>query len=263
MGQTKQIVELKSGHLRLIVRKCESFVYYATYVAGENNKLRFRKDDIVIDAGANIGDFTVKAARKVRDGRVIAIEPNPNNVEILKQNIILNKLDNVVVLPYGLSNVSGLAKLDGDSVDASIMNENENTIEIRTITINDIFKSYCPPDKEIVLKMDIEGAEELVFRDPSFLENVRELSMELHGKDNVTNISQLLQNLNYKIEYFSTKDQFKNTVMYIVRHPVSFFYAERKTGFTALKGLKQTLYGNNPVPSIGSTQIGMIYARKN
>ena len=47
--------------------------------------------DVVIDAGANIGCFTLLAARKVgARGIVIAIEPGPNNYKRLKSNVEIN-----------------------------------------------------------------------------------------------------------------------------------------------------------------------------
>ena len=165
----EELIMLKSSHLRIYVRKSEAFTYYATFVAGEYNKIHLDVDDIVIDAGANVGDYTVKAGNIVKKGKVIAIEPNPNNVEIIKKNIILNKLYNVEVLPFAISNVSGVAKLSGDSVGASIMQDVENSLQVQTITIEDILKKYCTTGKKVVMKMDIEGAEELVFRNPSFL----------------------------------------------------------------------------------------------
>jgi FkbM family methyltransferase len=57
----------------------------------------------IVDAGANIGYNTVYAARLVGpSGRVVAIEPAADNVRILRDNILANALDNVVVHPMAL-----------------------------------------------------------------------------------------------------------------------------------------------------------------
>ena len=45
-----------------------------------------QKGDTVIDAGANIGEFTVIASTLVGpEGQVISIEPGPENVKTLKK----------------------------------------------------------------------------------------------------------------------------------------------------------------------------------
>src|SRR3954469_2255899 len=54
----------------------------------------------VLDVGANIGYLTIVAARCVTEsGRVIAVEPEPYNVSLLRANVFRSKLRDVVVLP--------------------------------------------------------------------------------------------------------------------------------------------------------------------
>ncbi len=54
------------------------------------------KKSVVLDIGANIGYYTVLLASSAR--KVIAIEPDPINFEILKKNIYENKLKNVIAV---------------------------------------------------------------------------------------------------------------------------------------------------------------------
>jgi FkbM family methyltransferase len=66
--------------------------------------------DIVIDMGANIGYFTMLAARMVGNkGRVIAFEPTPYNAERLKEHFALNR----ITTPMDLE-VAGLSDADGE-----------------------------------------------------------------------------------------------------------------------------------------------------
>ena len=60
------------------------FIPYATFFSGEYDFLKPRKNDVVIDAGANIGDFTAKIAGKV--SKVIAIEPSKDSLSYLRFN---------------------------------------------------------------------------------------------------------------------------------------------------------------------------------
>jgi tRNA G46 methylase TrmB len=54
-----------------------------------------RSDWSVIDIGAGIGDFTVKAAMAARNGFVLALEPFPDSHALLLQNLKLNNCANV------------------------------------------------------------------------------------------------------------------------------------------------------------------------
>jgi FkbM family methyltransferase len=65
-----------------------------------------------IDAGANRGYFTLLAARLVRNtGRVISIEPAPENYKYLSRSIELNGYAHVRALPIALSDQDGSASL--------------------------------------------------------------------------------------------------------------------------------------------------------
>jgi 16S rRNA A1518/A1519 N6-dimethyltransferase RsmA/KsgA/DIM1 with predicted DNA glycosylase/AP lyase activity len=72
----KNIIEIPENH---------HFVYYANFIVGEYAFLKLSKDDVVLDAGAFIGDFTIKVARKVKE--VVAVEPLPWAFKILKKNV--------------------------------------------------------------------------------------------------------------------------------------------------------------------------------
>lgn len=63
--------------------------------------------DIVLDLGANIGYYTLIFSKIVgKDGHVFAFEPDPNNFAILKKNIEINKIKNVILIQKAVSNTS-------------------------------------------------------------------------------------------------------------------------------------------------------------
>lgn len=78
---------------------------------------------VVWDIGANIGYYTVMAGMLAgSEGRVYAFEPVPANFEILSRNVGQNALDNVVLLPFALSDSDGESEiylLDPDRSTAS------------------------------------------------------------------------------------------------------------------------------------------------
>ena len=110
-----QLDRVKYGKIELLVRKKELFVFYATFIANENYKLKIRPGDTVLDFGANIGDFTLKASSMLRGkGRLIAIEPSHENVEILKANLEHNNIKNVEVYECAISDSDGFVYLEGE-----------------------------------------------------------------------------------------------------------------------------------------------------
>ena len=66
--QKEETIELKNGNFRIIAKKEEAFVYYATFVAGEYNDLQLKPTDLVIDTGlvmdkmelSEITEFVIK-----------------------------------------------------------------------------------------------------------------------------------------------------------------------------------------------------------
>lgn len=100
--------------------------------------------DKVIDAGANIGIFTVMSSVLVGDsGLVLAIEPDPENLSGLKKNIELNNLRNVIVINIALHNESGKnIKLYQNGVMSKIITNDvrndSSYIGVETITFDDL-----------------------------------------------------------------------------------------------------------------------------
>jgi len=72
--------------------------------------ITIRDGDCIVDAGANIGLFTVFVSRIARDLRVLAFEPNPAAFACLKANADAWGA-RVTCLPFGLSRADGVAEL--------------------------------------------------------------------------------------------------------------------------------------------------------
>jgi FkbM family methyltransferase len=71
----------------------------------------FAPNDVLIDVGANVGMYTIWAA-KTRGTRVFAFEPESQNYALLNRNILLNGLEPIVsAYCLALSDVAGLSQL--------------------------------------------------------------------------------------------------------------------------------------------------------
>ncbi|WP_229572641.1 FkbM family methyltransferase [Saccharolobus caldissimus] len=90
-------------------------------MAGEWDFLKVKKEDIVLDAGAFIGDFTLKIARKAKE--VVAVEPLPWAFQLLKKNVEMNELKNVVPVNKALYDVEGVkVKISDEGTGSKIGN---------------------------------------------------------------------------------------------------------------------------------------------
>lgn len=119
-----------------------------------------------VDIGANIGYYTLLAAQLVGpQGRVVAFEPCPSNLSILRRNIDFNRYRNITVVSNAVSNSSGIARLEVDPESSgthrlSVPTASRNSISVETVSLDDYFAGS---DTQIdFIKLDAEGAEPLI-----------------------------------------------------------------------------------------------------
>jgi FkbM family methyltransferase len=186
----KNFIKFKFGNIKFLVKKEDAFLFYATFIADEYNNLKIKRGDIVLDLGANVGDFTIKAGKLLNGtGKIIAVEPNQENIEILRMNLELNNVKNAEILEYAITDKDGYSYLTGDGAGA-VVTDNITNQKIRTMSVNSLLEKLNHP-KDIVVKMDIEGAERYFFNNQEFINSIREIVIELHGKENVENIKNI------------------------------------------------------------------------
>ena len=152
---------------------------------------RLRPGDVFIDAGANIGVYTVLGARLVGpSGLVISIEMMPDTAQRLHSHIELNGLQNVVVVRAALSDEAGLtvkatvqqgkygqATISSDAPRYGVGEE----IEVVTTTLDSIARDVKRPR---MMKIDIEGAEFLALKGaPELLKRLEAIVYESWNSD--------------------------------------------------------------------------------
>ena len=126
---------------------------------------------VFIDAGANFGIYTAMASKAVSEaGRVISFEPSARAYPVLRQNIEINGLKNVLALPTAVSDKAGRALLYHHSAvgsDAlardSTFDPNSYAQEIETESLDDVLRRTSVKRVDVI-KMDVQGAEELALR---------------------------------------------------------------------------------------------------
>lgn len=125
---------------------------------------------LVVDAGANCGIYTMAAARLVGpSGRVLSFEPGAQAFGILEKNIEINRFRNVRAYRAALCDKNGkgrLYHLNSEHVSFSLgcpKNTHVEFEEVATRTLESVLEEEGI-DKVGLIKMDVEGAEELVLR---------------------------------------------------------------------------------------------------
>jgi FkbM family methyltransferase len=145
--------------------------FYSIFYLGSYDPIleRLQRDDIVIDGGANIGVFSIIAARTAK--RVFAIEPHPVNFAYLCRNIELNGATNVIPMQCALGSRDGPGFLEGEG-ELSHLSDQGRAVAIKTI-------DNVTKEKVTVIKLDIEGAEIMALTGQVSLDWVRLIAAEL------------------------------------------------------------------------------------
>jgi FkbM family methyltransferase len=181
----RPVGEASSGE---IVNTCEGFIIRvdpADYAVGHTLALTGSYEPEVsaalrgeltegatfVDIGANIGWFSLLAASLVGPtGRVIAIEPNPRNVALLRQSAKDNGFENIDVVAVALGERPGAAALETDGsngrlilVDGPPTQAVEASFVVATYPLDTVL-SEVGAGRVDAIKIDVEGAEPLVLR---------------------------------------------------------------------------------------------------
>jgi FkbM family methyltransferase len=126
------------------------------------------RDSVIIDIGANFGHLAIRLARSLGpESRMIAVEPSPANLDRLRRNIALNRLEHQIeVVPVGLSDVSGTASIveeEGNSGHTQTRPAGESPVQIALSTVDAVVRDRGLKRIDALL-IDVEGLEDRVLR---------------------------------------------------------------------------------------------------
>jgi FkbM family methyltransferase len=131
---------------------------------------------VFLDVGANIGYFSVLAARKVGPGgHVYSVEPHPRMAEILRRNAWINGYGEIITLwrkaawsePRTLTfnlrvNYAANSSAGAMSADAlEHLQDEQESIDVEAVTLDELLDQVPHID---VMKIDVEGSEVQAFR---------------------------------------------------------------------------------------------------
>ncbi len=176
--KSAELVEIDNyaGNIKMVVDKY-SYMGGSIYWTGYHqlNECLYLRDFLkpemtFVDAGANQGEFTLFAAKRLTNGKVIAFEPVESNLKSLRRNVEVNLFTNVTVIEKGLHEIKlELPIYTSNSKDSDgAVNEGLSTIfpdeyrseleqTIELVSFDEYYGGKL--DRFDMLKIDVEGAE--------------------------------------------------------------------------------------------------------
>jgi len=150
-----------------LVNRKKSFEYDSL----ELFKSYIKEGDVVFDIGANVGIYTMIAAKSIgTKGNIYAFEPAKATFQALKKNVNLNKLDNVKINELALSDSNGFIEMVSSDIfdetvfyDAFLHIKKSDKGNIKSVRLDD-FVAENKITKLDFIKIDVEGAELLCFK---------------------------------------------------------------------------------------------------
>lgn len=179
LHRDNRLIKLRArGHREVYIRRCAADLDTLDEVMCNEGIYSAALDilpacETYVDLGANIGLASVIVKERFPDCRVLAFEPHPANFKMLSMNA-----------PFAESFQAAAWSQDGH---ISFVNEAAN---FNAFAVKEGGSIPAYSMKSIVamaggaitfLKMDIEGGEVELFRDPSWLSAVKVLAIEFHG----------------------------------------------------------------------------------
>lgn len=151
------------------------------------NQLSTRCSHItVLEIGANIGYYALIQAELISDGKIIAVEPSPENIQLLARNVKENGYGDIVEITRAAisneteSKILNLSSTSNTHYIGSSENSGSNTtpesIEVQAYSVEDFLKiKDISPTEVQVIRMDVEGHEKYIFENLGFLKGDRPL----------------------------------------------------------------------------------------
>jgi len=121
-----------------------------------------RRPPVVVDVGAHHGTYAIVLGKLVQKagGVLIAIEPNPESVRVLRENVRMNDLDQTVQCEQAaVMDVPGETFLDLNGSQSHVANAaGAQGVRVSVTTLRHILARYAMQRVDLLL-VDVEGAE--------------------------------------------------------------------------------------------------------
>ena len=220
------VLESRSGiKIKIRVNSTDIMAFTHVWLLQEYERVGFEiKDtDTVIDIGAHIGLFALYSSQFCKNGKIYCFEPVKENFELLKSNLELNKIKNVIAFNGAISTNSGVISifLNDDESGHSMYVKGTNKIQVKSFSLQDVFESNKLTKCDFI-KIDCEGEEYKIIESlpNSYFEKITKMCIEYHFADTKPD---LLQNMIKKLKLSHIVDT-RN-----ILPDIGFLYAKKTT----------------------------------
>lgn len=164
LNRIKISLTLPDGN-RITCRVPDLIVVSDVYMINVYEALEPSEGSLIFDIGANIGLFSIKIATQKKTATVIALEPDPENFQMLKRNLELNGIKTVIPINMALDERSGKLEFFVSAANRAANSiyrheEGMRSVEVEAGTFDYLLRTLdIEKNKEMFIKMDVEGAE--------------------------------------------------------------------------------------------------------
>ena len=145
-----------------ILQKCDFFDKAEINFIKEVSK---KSSIFLIDCGSNFGFYSLFVCSLSNKNKVISIEASPDTFKEFKNNIDLNKFNNIKYFNKAVSHVdNAIVELKESEKDweSSVMSSDYkviNSIKIDTITLDTVLREEILNEETLIIKIDVEGSD--------------------------------------------------------------------------------------------------------
>jgi FkbM family methyltransferase len=195
-------LRLRSGAVLTLAERTEIIIFWLVFARRHYPVEATHR--VILDVGANVGFFTLYAARQAPAARIIAVEPFPETCRRLRELLVHNAINQrVTVLNYAVALERGSAEMDSaegipsvyrriQSEAAASLNLNPGHrridatsanpgVPILKRTLADVMEAARVEEVDL-MKMNIHGSEYevLIGTPPSVIRRIRKIAVQYH-----------------------------------------------------------------------------------
>ena len=172
----------------------------------ERDGFEIKNKDVVLDIGAHIGLFALYSSQFCKNGKIYCFEPIKENFEMLKENIELNGINNIIAINAAVSDSNGTVTiyLNDDAAGHSMHVVGTKSVQAESISLQKIIDDNNITQCDF-LKLDCEGEEyDIIGSLPAnYFDKIKKMCIQYHFADTkpemLESLIKLLRSLSYQV----------------------------------------------------------------